>query len=79
MTLTLTITIKLIEHSEFLFDAKNRHEYSYRRSKGIVVGWKRFLKDYVSIVYTDSKYVHWLNSVEDLISVIVYMLCGNAL
>lgn len=74
-----------VEHTDFLFDAKNRHEYSYRRSGGIVVGYKRSLKDYVSFVHTDSKYVHWLklksdlvHSVEDLILGIVYIPPENS-
>lgn len=49
-----------ISNDDFVFECKNRKRYK-NKSGGIALGYRKYLKDFVKVINTDSPYVLWLS------------------
>ena len=61
MTETKLDDIDVIECNDFTFKYKNREKISSHMSGGIALGYKSYLENCITPIYTDCPYVLWLS------------------
>ena len=74
---TKTDNCDKISSPGFIFEMKNRFNFSNKRSGGLIIGYKESLHDHIKLIPSDSKYVLWLKILPSLTKLDGEMLFGN--